>query len=251
MPRRLITSPVQAARIAQTVGSTRPQLIITADSSIPAGLYDHHPTVELIILGVPDARDTYNKAVCERHGWAVYRRTIHAVQNGRQHYWHEGVRPETVFEWFNGIKPPSRQTVRTVTETKQVEPDWESMFDNWQDTLQWLIQVAWVKRIPPTEKPSRPLHPLRISDDCPKPPETARLNAVAETMMDVLTGHADIHKPHPLARHGKTVIGPWGNPVIRCSIPRVPSGPRIHYTLDDAGTVVLLDVSLHDELIRD
>ena len=79
----------------------------------------------------------------------------------------------------------------------------------------------------------------------------ARLNAVAETMMDVLTGHADIHKPHPLARHGKTVIGPWGNPVIRCSIPRVPSGPRIHYTLDDAGTVVLLDVSLHDELIRD
>lgn len=253
MPRRLITDPTQARRIAQTIGTTRPQLIISADSSIPAGLYDHHPAVELIILGVPDARDAYNQTVhdLDRRGWAVYSRTIHAVQHGRQRYWYEDVRPETVFGWFNGVTPPSRQSVRTITETRQVEPDWESMFTDWRDTLQWLIQVAWVKRIPPTEKPSRPLQPMRISEDCPKPPETARLNAVAETLMDVLTGHADVHRPHPLARHGKPVIGPWGNPVIRCSIPRVPSGPRVHYTLDDTGTVVLLDVSLHDDLIRD
>ena len=250
MPRRLITSPVQAARIAQTVGSTRPQLIITADSSIPAGLYDHHPTVELIILGVPDARDTYNKAVRERHGWAVYRRTIHAVQNGRQRYWNESVEPRTVFGWFHGITPPARQTVRTVTQTRLVEPDWESMFDDWRDALRWLIQVAWVKRIPPTEKHARPLKPLRISDDCPQPPEAARPAAVAETLMDILTGHAGIHRPHPLTQNGKPVIGQWGNPIIRCSIPRIPSGPRIHYTLDDTGTVVLLDVSLHYYLIR-
>lgn len=244
---RRLDSFEQGRTFGANAGRVRRQIAMTATGRFdPARYAAACPGVEVLVLSA---------RACEgfRQGtgrWYLNDDHVFAFRrDGRVRYWPwRTVTPLAVAEWL-GCPPPSVQTVRTVEKISVTEPDWESMFDDWRQALDWLVRVAWVERIPAGQKNTTPLAAWRIDPSCARPPQAAGLKAVADTLMDILTGHEAVRRPHPLGRDGKPVIGPWGNPVMRFDVSRRAPGPRLHGTYDPDGVFVLLDVSLHDDLL--
>lgn len=244
---RRLDSFEQGRTFGANAGRVRAQIAIPADGRFdPDALADACPGVEVLVLSARACdgfREGSGRWYLDKDHMFAFRR------GGYARYWAYGrVTPLAVADWLGlAIRKPA--TVRTVEHVQTREPDWESMFDDWRDTLDWLVRVAWVERIPAGQKKTTSLDAWRCDPSCAEPPQAAGLKAVAETLMDILTGHEAIRRPHPLTRNGKPVIGRWGNPVMRFDVSRQAPGPRLHGTYDRDGVFVLLDVSLHDDLL--
>ena len=190
-----------------------------------------------------DAQRAFNQAAGNQY---ITPGTIRAWRpDGRSRYW----RP------MRQMRERVREQKRELERLRALVPDPDQWSVDWRERLDYMVRYRWLQRIPAAEKPSRPLPAQwRYADSFEQWPHSADRWKTVDVMVEVLLGLdtcSFARGTHPL-RAGTGAGMPtrtWhGLPVQRTSISRMPSAPRLGYVVDN-GTVVFLDVTVHDDLL--
>lgn len=137
--------------------------------------------------------------------------------------------------------------------------DPEGLFADGEEQLRFEVTLQWAKSIPASDKAGMPLARYRLDpgflDTVRRYAQSVGRDALVRAIVDVLDGVAERSKgrrAHTL-REGRGTndrdrLSEYRTPIWRINV-TTRNGFRLHYTTDESGTIVLLGLYAHDELL--
>ena len=260
-----------AGKIARTIASgmrRRPAIVLTQDLDgewgVPldeaARMFDDR--VDAYAIRSTGVLCEFNRITCR----PVYNGAVAAWRGGRNYLWlKERADAKDILSWCGIHGPaapaPARPAARPRTEPTGGTaapnacrlPDTSTWFAAPSDRWDFDIRYTWAQRTPAGEKTRRPLPDRWDYADGFDIPEEA-YPVVIEGMTDALD-HTDRTRPSRrlhLLRVSRMSNAPraseYGTPIMRSRMGGDRNPWMLHYTTDEDGRVVFLNVERHDDL---